>query len=153
MGEYKKNKRDGKGIYYHENIYYSGDWVNNMPHGEGKIFVDKKNKINGIFRYGKLVVKEEGKKEKKEKKGNEDVKNSINKIEIIDKFDEKETGAKINSKEFEKDLDKKNGKVKENKVNDTKNKNKYFAPLKNKNKVANPMDYKFGFLEKVKNKK
>ena len=95
-----------------------------MPHGEGKIFVDKKNKINGIFRYGKLVVKEEGKKEKKEKKGNEDVKNSINKIEIIDKFDEKETGAKINSKEFEKDLDKKNGKVKENKVNDTKNKNK-----------------------------
>ena len=54
-GDYKNNKRDGKGTYTAGNIYYTGQWLNNIPHGEGKIFVDDKNMASGIFRYGKLV--------------------------------------------------------------------------------------------------
>jgi hypothetical protein len=129
-------------------MYYTGDWLNNMPHGEGKIFVNNKKITSGIFRYGKLIVKEGGKKEKKEKKdkkGNRNSKNSLMKLD-----EEKETGAKVSSKNGETDSDKKFEKKKE-KIS-TKNFNN-IAPLKNKNKVANPMDYKFGFLEKIKNKK
>jgi hypothetical protein len=94
---------------------------------------------SGIFRYGKLISKEGSgnQKEKKQKKS----------AKSFGSFaDKKETGGKISSKKLnkEKHSDK-------NIIDSAKNKN--IAPLNNKNKVANPMSYKFGFLEKIKKSK
>ena len=139
-GDFKENKKDGKGIYYYKNMYYTGDWVNNMPHGEGKIFVDNKMVINGIFRYGKLMNKE----------GNQNIKNSKSSEILMEKIEEKGTGVGLSSKETGAE---RVGKIKENDKKNVINVNKNIATLKNKNKVANPMEYKFGFLEKAKKNK
>ena len=54
-GEYKNNEKNGEGIYYFGKKYYSGKWVNNMPHDKGKIYIDSNNIIEAIFRYGKII--------------------------------------------------------------------------------------------------
>ena len=118
-----------------------------MPHGEGKIFIDNKIVISGHFRYGKLINREGSQKEKSEKI------NSNIKIDLMEKFEENESGIKLSSKETDTEKKKGNYKIKENEKNNMKNINKNIKPLKNKNKVSNPMDYKFGFLEKVKKNK
>lgn len=54
-GEYKDNRREGFGVYhFSENYYFEGKWINNLPHGEGKINNDGK-KIEGLFRFGKMI--------------------------------------------------------------------------------------------------
>ena len=54
-GEYKDSRREGFGIYYFgNNNYFEGKWINNVPHGEGKLVIDEKC-INGLFRYGKII--------------------------------------------------------------------------------------------------
>ena len=52
-GSYKCNIREGNGIYYFGPNYYDGNWVNNMPHGEGTLCNDG-CKIVGNFRFGKI---------------------------------------------------------------------------------------------------
>ena len=53
-GEYKNNMRDGNGVYSFGANLYDGFWVNNSPHGNGTLLY-KGFRINGIFRYGKIV--------------------------------------------------------------------------------------------------
>ena len=36
-GDYKNNKREGKGVYSYGCNLYDGNWLNNMPHGEGTL--------------------------------------------------------------------------------------------------------------------
>ena len=145
-GEYKENKKDGKGAFYQGNIYYEGEWLNNMPHGEGKIFVDNKNVVSGIFRYGKLVnTNQEGiQNEKKEKGQKKDKKTNE---------EDFEEGLKLNNKkvlETDIELNVKN-KIIDNEKNKNNNKPKKISSLNHK--VANPLDFKSGFLQKVKQNK
>lgn len=56
IGEYKESHREGYGIYHFKNGYYEGKWVNNMPHGNGKLFINGET-YSGLFRYGKLIRK------------------------------------------------------------------------------------------------
>ncbi len=62
-GEYKDNRREGFGVYHFgvENNYYEGKWLNNLPHGEGKLVKDGKTE-EGRFRFGKLIQNGKGKK-------------------------------------------------------------------------------------------
>ena len=61
-GEYKDSRREGFGTYYFgENNYYEGNWLNNLPHGEGKL-CNEGNIVEGLFRFGKLIKKTNGKK-------------------------------------------------------------------------------------------
>lgn len=54
-GEYKDSRREGFGIYYFgNNNYYEGYWLNNLPHGEGKLCNEGKI-IVGLFRFGKFL--------------------------------------------------------------------------------------------------
>ena len=47
--------RNGKGVYHFgEKNKIEGIWKNNFPHGEGVLTYDDK-KIEGEFRYGKLI--------------------------------------------------------------------------------------------------
>ena len=53
-GEYKNNMRDGNGVYSFGANLYDGYWVNNTPHGNGTLLYEGL-RIEGIFRYGKIV--------------------------------------------------------------------------------------------------
>ena len=54
-GEYKNNMKNGKGVYYFgEKNKIEGIWKNGLPHGEGVIAYENK-KIEGEFRYGKVI--------------------------------------------------------------------------------------------------
>ena len=47
--------RNGKGVYHFgEKNKIDGKWKNNLPHGEGILTYDNK-KIEGEFRYGKII--------------------------------------------------------------------------------------------------
>ena len=65
IGDYKNNKREGNGVYSYGCNLYDGNWLNNMPHGEGTLLHDG-IKIVGHFRYGKLLEMIEGKGANKE---------------------------------------------------------------------------------------
>ena len=87
-GEYKDNRKEGFGIYHFgENNYFEGKWINNLPHGVGKINIDGK-KIEGLFRFGKII------KNMNNKKG----KNSVGKIKDIKFKDENINGNIFNKK-------------------------------------------------------
>ena len=60
IGEYKKNIREGNGVYSFGCNLYDGNWLNNMPHGEGTLLLDGL-RIVGHFRYGKILEMKEGK--------------------------------------------------------------------------------------------
>jgi hypothetical protein len=61
-GDYKDNRREGFGTYHFgENKYYEGKWRNNLPHGEGK-YCENGKIIEGLFRFGKIIRKNNGKK-------------------------------------------------------------------------------------------
>ena len=141
-GEYKENKKHGKGTYYQGNTYYKGDWFNNLPHGEGKIYVNNKIVINGNFRYGKFVS---GNVEGNKKENG--IKKESRKSNKIEDF---ENNLKMGSnKSIKTNSDKKEGKHKTK----SKEKPKKMVSLNTKNRVANPLDFKSGFLEKHKQKK
>ena len=141
-GEFKENKKHGKGTYYQGDTYYIGDWFNNLPHGEGKIYANNKVVINGSFRYGKFVGRNE------ERNGIKKESKKSNKIEDFG------AGLKMGSnKSIKTNSDKKEGKHKEKEKNKSKEKPKKMVSLNTKNKVANPLDFKSGFLEKHKQKK
>ena len=78
-GEYKNNMRNGKGVYhFSKRNKLDGMWKNDLPHGEGVITYDDK-KIEGEFRYGKLIKGQNGQDEisspKKKRKGRKSVNN------------------------------------------------------------------------------
>ena len=60
VGEYKNNKKEGNGVYYYGCNLFDGNWLNNMPHGEGT-FLHDGIKIIGHFRFGKILEMIEGK--------------------------------------------------------------------------------------------
>ena len=41
--------------------YFEGKWLNNLPHGEGKLMIDGKI-IEGRFRFGKIIINKKIKK-------------------------------------------------------------------------------------------
>ena len=53
-GQYKNNIREGDGVYSFGANLYDGVWVDNLPHGKG-ILLNEGLRIEGIFRYGKIV--------------------------------------------------------------------------------------------------
>ena len=53
-GEYKNNVKEGNGVYSYGCNLYDGNWVNNKPHGEGTLLCDGV-RIEGYFRYGKIL--------------------------------------------------------------------------------------------------
>ena len=72
-GEYKNNAREGKGTYYFGGKdNFKGIWKNSLPHGEG-VLTYKNMKLEGEFRFGKLIKESSEDKEisspKKNRKG------------------------------------------------------------------------------------
>ena len=59
-GNYVKNIKEGNGVYSFGANLYDGQWVNNMPYGEG-ILLNDGMRIVGLFRHGKLIGMREGK--------------------------------------------------------------------------------------------
>ena len=59
-GEYKNNVKEGNGVYSYGCNLYDGNWVNNRPHGEGTLLCDGV-RIEGYFRYGKILEMIDGK--------------------------------------------------------------------------------------------
>ena len=59
-GEYKNNIKEGNGVYSYGCNLYDGSWVNNKPHGEGTLLCDGV-RIEGYFRYGKILEMIDGK--------------------------------------------------------------------------------------------
>jgi len=56
-GDFINGLKHGFGkITWNENKYFEGYWINNKQHGEGKYYLNG-NTLNGIFRYGKLIMK------------------------------------------------------------------------------------------------
>ena len=56
-GNYLNNLKHGFGKYeYNSNQYYEGFWLNNKQHGKGLYYLNGK-KLNGLFRYGKIIMK------------------------------------------------------------------------------------------------
>ena len=53
-GQYKNNIKEGNGVYSFGANLYDGLWVDNLPHGKG-ILLNEGLRIEGIFRYGKIV--------------------------------------------------------------------------------------------------
>ena len=53
-GQYKNNIKEGNGVYSFGANLYDGTWVDNLPHGQGML-LNEGLRIEGIFRYGKLV--------------------------------------------------------------------------------------------------
>lgn len=53
-GQYKNNIKQGNGVYSFGANLYDGLWMNNLPHGKG-ILLNEGLRIEGIFRYGKIV--------------------------------------------------------------------------------------------------
>ena len=77
----KNNMRNGKGVYHFgDKNKIEGNWKNNLPHGEG-IITYNNQKVEGEFRYGKLIkgqnIKED--KNKKNKSSSEDKKHKSHK--------------------------------------------------------------------------
>ena len=52
--------KQGNGVYSFGANLYDGQWVNNMPYGEG-ILLNDGMRIVGLFRHGKLIGMREGK--------------------------------------------------------------------------------------------
>ena len=59
-GNYVQNIKEGNGVYSFGANLYDGQWVNNMPYGEG-ILLNDGMRIVGLFRHGKLIGMREGK--------------------------------------------------------------------------------------------
>ena len=60
-GEYEDFMKNGNGKYFwDDNKYYDGQWINNKQHGKGKLYYDG-NEMNGVFRYGKIIMENEEK--------------------------------------------------------------------------------------------
>lgn len=59
-GDYKNNIKEGNGVYSYGCNLYDGNWVNNKPHGEGTLLCDGV-RIEGYFRYGKILEMIDGK--------------------------------------------------------------------------------------------
>ena len=53
-GQYKNNIKEGNGVYSFGANLYDGTWADNLPHGKGML-LNEGLRIEGIFRYGKLV--------------------------------------------------------------------------------------------------
>ena len=53
-GQYKNNIKEGNGVYSFGANLYDGSWVDNLPHGQGML-LNEGLRIEGIFRYGKIV--------------------------------------------------------------------------------------------------
>ena len=118
--------RNGKGVYHFgEKNKLDGMWKNNLPHGEGVITYDDK-KIEGEFRYGKLVKGQNGqdeisspKKKRKGRKSQDDGKHKSHKH----RHSHDKSSKKVNKrKHSEGDKNKIEMKDKENGSNDDKDK-------------------------------
>ena len=62
IGEFKKDRFSGKGIYYHSNgnIFYEGNWVDNLPFGNGLLYdINGSLKEVGYYIKGELQTKYE----------------------------------------------------------------------------------------------
>ena len=64
-GDYKNFVREGNGVYSYGCNLYDGSWVNNLPHGDGMLLSDGL-RIEGHFRYGKILEIKDGKGASKE---------------------------------------------------------------------------------------
>ena len=113
--------RNGKGTYYFgEKDSLKGNWKNSLPHGEGTLTYNN-NKIQGEFRFGKLIIEKSSNKDiNSSKKSKKDKKSSDN---------EKHKSKHNHSHSHSKSQNKNN----RSKVNDEKEKNKN----KSKNKETN----------------
>ena len=54
MGEYAKDKREGKGVSYFADgrIRYAGDWVDGQPHGMGILHLPNGMRFGNQFHIG-----------------------------------------------------------------------------------------------------
>ena len=58
-GDYKNNKREGKGIFYWNNgNRYEGDFINDKFEGNGILYYKNGKVIKGIWKNGKCLKKE-----------------------------------------------------------------------------------------------
>ena len=61
MGDYKENKRTGKGTYYwHNGDKYVGEWKNDKRDGEGTFYNNDGKIVIGIWSLDELVEKKWG---------------------------------------------------------------------------------------------
>ena len=138
IGEYKDGRREGFGTYYYHNNYYEGKWVNNLPHGEGKLYEDDEH-IQGLFRYGKLL---------RNKNPHSDLYKLISENNFSNEDEEKVSGKIKENVEKKMDPNENKNYLKKKSLKE-KNKRKSNHSGKRAN---NPMEIKSGFLEKIEEK-
>ena len=138
IGEYKDGRREGFGTYYYHNNYYEGKWLNNLPHGEGRLFENDEN-IQGLFRYGKLL---------RIKNPHSDLFKLISENNLSSKDDEKISGK--NKESTEK---KKNGNENKNYLKKKSSKNNInIKDNQNIKRLDISKEVKNGFLERIEEK-
>ena len=139
VGDYKNNKREGNGVYSFGCNLYDGNWLNNMPHGEGTLLHDG-IKIVGHFRYGKILEMVEGKGVNREmtqkltidSKINTKILEDSNKIDIS--LGETDSRNIKTEKFMSENL---NGNEKRNRSNENKNNLSRYNKQNKKNKIKN----------------
>ena len=92
-GEYKNNVREGNGVYSFGANLYDGYWVNNLPHGKGTL-LNEGLRIEGQFRYGKIIEVTETKGANREVRVKFTLFNSV--ISLGHKNNSKKTMPKVN---------------------------------------------------------
>jgi hypothetical protein len=117
--------RNGKGTYYFgEKDHLKGIWKNNLPHGEGTLTY-KDKKIQGEFRFGKLILEKsavnEGSSSKKNKKGKKS----------------SDDGKHKHKHSHNKSHSKSQSKISKTQINDEKEKSKNKSRSKTKNEESN----------------
>ena len=92
-GEYKNNVREGNGVYSFGANLYDGYWVNNLPHVKGTL-LNEGLRIEGQFRYGKIIEVTETKGANREVRVKFTLFNSV--ISLGHKNNSKKTMPKVN---------------------------------------------------------
>ena len=133
VGEYKNNKKEGNGVYYYGCNLFDGNWLNNMPHGEGT-FLHDGIKIIGHFRFGKILDMIEGKGVNREitQKYTLDSKANCKSLDETNKLDDSKN---VKTEKYPSDLGDKIEKIeKKNKRKESKmSTSKYNKHIKNNN--------------------
>ena len=117
---------------------------------EKNILLTVKREKDNLIKNNFSGENEKDKNKNKDKDKDKENVSNTKKNKIKEKKERTKSKRREKNKMKEKEKEKEKEKVKEK--NNIK-KIKEIAPLKNKNKVSNPLEYKSGFLEKLKNKK
>ena len=135
IGEYKDGRKEGYGTYLYDNNYYEGKWLNNLPHGEGKLYENDEH-IKGLFRYGKLL---------RNKNPHSDLYKLISENNYSNTKEQKTSAKKKENVEKKLDPNENKDYLKKKSLKNINNE----KGSQNGNRMNNQIEIKNGFLEKI----